>query len=116
MDLEENGCYKTAKVEEDNEELVEVKDRANKYVNSKVIYDWNGNEVVVDADIIHSWIIIDDNQVSLDEEAIKDFVAEQAKKYDTYGKNRIFHTTDGREVELKSGAYAYSFSSSEYVR
>ncbi len=107
VDLEENGCYKTAKVEEDNEELVEVKDRANKYVNSKVIYDWNGNEVVVDADIIHNWIIIDDNQVSLDEEAIKDFVAEQAKKYDTYGKNRIFHTTDGREVELKSGAYGW---------
>ena len=24
VDLEENGCYKTAKVEEDNEELVEV--------------------------------------------------------------------------------------------
>ncbi len=109
LDLEEKGCYKEAEIEkkDGNDRLINIRDQANKYVKAKVVYDWNGNEVIVDEDIIHEWIIIDKSKVTLDEDKIKDFVAEQAKKYDTYGKNRIFHTTDGREIELKSGAYGW---------
>lgn len=107
IDLEEKGCYKVAKIEEENKILAGAKDKANKYMQSEITYNWNGSEVFVDADMIHDWVIIDGNTVRLDEEKIGEFVAEQAQKYDTYGKNRIFHTTDGREIELKSGAYGW---------
>lgn len=107
IDLEEKGCYKVAKIEEENKILAGARDKANKYMQSEITYNWNGSEVFVDADMIHDWVIIDGNTVSLDEEKIGEFVTEQAKKYDTYGKNRIFHTTDGREIELKSGAYGW---------
>lgn len=107
IDLEEKGCYKVAKTEEENKILAGARDKANKYMQSEIIYNWNGSEVFVDADMIHEWVIIDGNTVRLDEEKIEEFVTEQAKKYDTYGKNRIFHTTDGREIELKSGAYGW---------
>lgn len=107
IDLEEKGCYKVAKIEEENKILAGARDKANKYMQSEITYNWNGSEVFVDADMIHEWVIIDGNTVSLDEEKIGEFVTEQAKKYDTYGKNRIFHTADGREIELKSGAYGW---------
>lgn len=107
IDLEERECYKIKKTDEVNEELIGMRDKANTYVQAKIVYNWNGNEVIVDADSIHEWINIDGNKVILDEDKIKEFIAEQAKKYDTYGKNRIFHTTDGREIELKSGAYGW---------
>lgn len=107
VDLEEKECYKVAEIDEENNKLISVRDKANKYVQARIIYNWNGNEVVVDADIVHEWVIMDGNSVGLDEERVKEFVSEQAKKYDTYGKNRIFHTTDGRDIELKSGAYGW---------
>lgn len=58
----------------------------NKWVSAQITYDWNGNKVVVDGDTIHEWIQTDNKDPQLDEEAIGEFVAEQAKEYDTYGK------------------------------
>ena len=113
IDLEEKGCYRVAKTEEENKILTGARDKANKYMQSEIVYNWNGNEVLVDAHMIHDWVIIDGNSVKLDEEKIGEFIAEQAKKYDTYGKNRIFHTTDGREIELKSGAYGWKTNKDE---
>lgn len=113
IDLEEKGCYRVAKTEEENKILTGARDKANKYMQSEIVYNWNGNEVLVDAHMIHDWVIIDGNSVELDEEKIGGFIAEQAKKYDTYGKNRIFHTTDGREIELKSGAYGWKTNKDE---
>lgn len=107
VDLDEKGCYKEAKVNEENETLKNMLKQANTYASTSITYDWNGNEVIVDGDTIRDWVTIDKDKVSLDEEKIKEFVSEQAKKYDTYGKNRIFNAADGREIELKSGAYGW---------
>ncbi|MDE7013785.1 MAG: L,D-transpeptidase/peptidoglycan binding protein [Kineothrix sp.] len=111
LDLEEKGCYKVKKEDGIDEGLASARDEANQYVQSCITYRWNGNEVVVDGDIIHKWVKVEGDEVSLDEDSVKEFVSEQAKKYDTYGKNRIFQTTDGREIELKSGAYGWKTDS-----
>ncbi len=111
LDLEEKECYKVKRTEGMDESLARARNKANQYVQSCITYRWNGNEVVVDGDIIHGWVKVEGNNVSLDEDSIKEFVSEQAQKYDTYGKNRIFQTTDGREIELKSGAYGWKTDS-----
>lgn len=107
VNLEEEGCYKHAAVTAENPELLMAAETANVYLSTHITYDWNGNGVEVDAETVRDWIQVENNQVRLDGEKIASFVSEQAKKYDTYGKNRIFRTTDGREVELKSGAYGW---------
>lgn len=107
LSLEEAGCYKKAAVEEDNALLISAMEKANTYIAAEITYDWNGNEVVVAGDTIQEWVVIEAGKVSLDEEKIKEFVAARAKEYDTYGKNRVFQTADGREMELKSGAYGW---------
>lgn len=107
VDLEQENCYKNAAVTGDDPSLQMAAETANQYLAAHIVYNWNGNEVTVDADTIQDWIQVEKGSVTLKEEKIDDFVSEQAKKYDTYGKNRFFHTTDGREIELKSGAYGW---------
>lgn len=107
VNLEEKGCYRYNAVSEETTGLRLAAETANKYLSANIRYNWNGNEVTVDADTIHEWIQVDKTQIYLDGEKISSFVAEQAKQFDTYNKNRLFTTTDGREIELESGGYGW---------
>ena len=115
VDLEEQGCYETAKITAEDAALVKACDTMNKWVSAQITYDWNGNKVVVDGDTIHEWIQTDNKDPQLDEEAIEEFVAEQAKEYDTYGKKRKFTTVQGIELTLPSGAYGWKTDREEEV-
>lgn len=46
----------------------------------------------------------------------EEFVAEQAKEYDTYGKKRKFTTVQGIELTLPSGAYGWKTDREEEVK
>lgn len=116
VDLEEQGCYETAKITAEDAALVKACDTMNKWVSAQITYDWNGNKVVVDEDTIHEWIQTDNKDPQLDEEAIEEFVAEQAKEYDTYGKKRKFTTVQGIELTLPSGAYGWKTDREEEVK
>lgn len=116
VDLEEQGCYEAAKITAEDTALVKACDTMNKWVGAQITYDWNGNKVVVDGDTIHEWIQADDKEPQLDEEAIEEFVAEQAKEYDTYGKKRKFTTVQGIELTLPSGAYGWKTDREEETK
>ena len=107
LDLDESGCYKTADLDENSDSLSNSLKLANHYISARVTYDWNGNEVLVDSDRICRWLKIDKDKVELDEKAIRKFVARQSEEYDNYGKNRIFRTTDGREIDLNTGLFGW---------
>lgn len=116
VDLEEQGCYDTAKVTAEDAALVKACDTMNQWVSARITYDWNGNKVVVDGNTIHEWIQPDDKDPQLDEEAIAEFVAEQAKEYDTYGKKRKFTTIQGIELTLPGGAYGWKTDREEETK
>ena len=116
VDLEEQGCYETAKLTAEDTALVKACDTMNKWVSAQITYDWNGNKVVVDGDAIHAWIQADDKDPQLDEKAIAEFVSEQAKEYDTYGKKRKFTTVQGIELNLPSGAYGWKTDREEEIK
>ena len=52
----------------------------------------------------------------MDEEAIAEFVSEQAKEYDTYGKKRKFTTVQGIELNLSRGAYGWKTDREEEIK
>lgn len=116
VDLEGQGCYDTAKVTAEDAALVKACDTMNQWVSARITYDWNGNKVVVDGDTIHEWIQPDNKDPQLDEEAIAEFVAEQAKEYDTYGKKRKFTTIQGIELTLPGGAYGWKTDREEETK
>ena len=116
VDLEEQGCYISAKVTAEDPALVKACETVNKWVSAQITYDWNDNTVVVDGNTIKDWIELDDKDPKLKEEAIGEFVAEQAKAYDTYGKKRKFTTVQGVELTLSSGAYGWKTDRAEETK
>ncbi|MCM1046110.1 MAG: peptidoglycan binding domain-containing protein [Candidatus Gastranaerophilales bacterium] len=107
VDLAEQGCYVTAAVTREDTKLVQNLEAVNRWLAAKIVYDWNGSRVTVGLEQIREWILFQNGVPSLDEEAIADFVAEQAREYDTYGKRRNFITTLGTELSLPGGAYGW---------
>ena len=116
VDLEAQDCYENAKVTAEDAALVKACETMNKWVGAQITYDWNGSKVVVDGDTIHEWIQTDDKDPQLDEDAIAEFVAEQAKEYDTYGKKRKFTTIQGIELTLPGGAYGWKTDREEETK
>lgn len=107
IDLEEEGCYVLPKVTAGDATILSGLRQINRWLEAVITYDWNGAEVIVDANMLKSWISVENNKPLLDEEAIAMFVAEQAEKYDTYGKTRKFTTALGVELSLPSGAFGW---------
>lgn len=107
LDLEAEMCYEQPQITAADSALQERLALLNRLVGSCITYDWNGEQVIVDGELIHQWLLIDADGVTLDEEQIEDFVATNAKAYDTYGKKRKFKTFLGEELTLPSGAYGW---------
>lgn len=107
LDLEEAGCYIRAAITSDDKELVKKCEKLNLLTGTVITYDWNGTEVILDGDTIHEWIVENEGDIAVDEEAVADFVAEQAKEYDTYGKSHKFTTTLGETITIANGGYGW---------
>ena len=107
VNLEESGCYLREIEAEDITQMEKVAEEANRYILANITYDWNGNEVTVSGNTINQWLDVSEDAVVLKEDEIRNFVAQQSKQYDTYGRDRNFHTTDGRDLTLKSGGYGW---------
>lgn len=107
LDLEAEGCYAEPTVRQDDPQLTESVETANKWLGAKVTYDWNGTEVIVDAALLSDWITMKRTGPVLDEKAVAAFVKEQADEYDTYRKRKNFLTTLGVELFLPNGNYGW---------
>lgn len=107
LDFREGGFYSEAEVKADDRRLNRLLDTANLYVGTRVEYRWNGETEVIDGDLISIWIDIGEDQVTLDEDAVREYINDLARKHDTYGRDRVFTTTAGNRVTLKSGSYGW---------
>lgn len=105
--LEQADCYDKAQVTTENKKLQKQYEQLNQMVGTKITYDWNGREEVLDGSILHQWIVLEDGKIVLDEEQVAAYVAEKAKAYDTYGRDRKFVTVQGIELTLPSGGYGW---------
>lgn len=107
LDLYEAGCFKTAEITADNEQLKKRLEALNRVVGTCITYDWNGTQEILDGQLIHQWMVLDGEEITIDEEQVAAYVAQMAKEYDTYGKKRKFVTTSGLALTLPSGAYGW---------
>ena len=107
LDLEEMNCYTEAAVKSTDTRLTDAVDTANSWLGTKITYDWNNNEVILDGEILKDWIRMEQGTPVLDEDAVADFVKKQAAEYDTYGKRKNFTTTHGVVLTLNSRNYGW---------
>lgn len=107
LDLEEGLCYTEAEIKSTDSGLTDAVQTANSWLGVRIAYDWNGNEVILDAETLKDWIAMEDGQPTLDEDAVESFVKKQAAQYDTYGKKKNFVTALGVELSLNSPNYGW---------
>ncbi len=116
LDLEELDCYAKPSRTAEDAKLNESVDAANKWLETSITYNWNGTEVVVDKTLLGEWISMEEEEPQLNEEAVADFVAEQAKAYDTFGKNQTITTTLGRQITLQRKSYGWKTDTEDETR
>lgn len=107
VDLEQQGCYEDPSLTAEDKNLTESKHQADQWLSAEITYDWNGKAILVNSAVIKDWIRKDGNRLSLDEEAIREFVKNCAEECDTYGKNFTYHTVLGYDLTLRRGSYGW---------
>ena len=108
LDLSEEGCYEDPAITSESKELVAAREKMNRYVNVTITYDVDDNVEKLDAEEIHNWISVDDKaDVSIDEDAVAEYVKGLAKKYNTVYRQRSLDTSYGQTVSIQGGDYGW---------
>lgn len=114
IDLEALKCYEIPKYTSKSKELITKRDQLNQYVESEITYDFGDRTEVLNGSLIKDWIKEDENhQLNLDEEAVKNYVKELARKYDTLYGTREFKTSVGTTVTVVGGDYGWRINQEE---
>lgn len=108
LDMLEEGCYKIPKYTSESPEVQAACDVMNKYCKASVTYTMTEN-VVVDKTLISTWLTYDENmQATLNEEAVREWMREFGKIYDTVGRTRTITSPSGKTVDVSGGTYGWS--------
>lgn len=111
VDMETIDCYIKPQYTSKSEKLIEAKNQLNKYIASKITYNFGMQKETIDNSIINKWIYLDENfKVKVDEGKIKAYVQGLASKYNTIGKIRSFHTSSGTTINVSGGDYGSAIS------
>lgn len=101
----------SAKDEGLKKELATINDVAQ----VRVSYLINGQDVTVPAETIASWVDFKDNQVTLNEQLVTDYVTQLGADYNTSTNSTSFNSTKRGKVEVPSGAYSWTIATNTEV-
>ena len=105
-DRDKIDCYDKPQYTKDSKEVKDAKSILDKYCNSKITYNINGKEEILDGSIINTWINIDDEyKVNLNKNSIVNYVDKLAMECNTIGDTRDFRSSLGNTVKVSGGNY-----------
>lgn len=102
VEMVNSGCYDKYLAEVQAEDLKEDLELFNKFANSTIIFDFSDRKEALEGAQIAEWVSFtadgqmvhtEDGHIDFNRDAIAEFVAAMAEKYDTYGKDRTFRST-----------------------
>lgn len=103
--------YQTPEVDERQEALQkrqkELNDKLARYPKATVTYTFGEVTEVLNQDTIQSWIIKENDEIRLDEDAIWQYVYDLASKYDTLYNPRYLESSLGGTVQIDNNEYGY---------
>lgn len=91
----------------DDKGLIAAKDKANEYLKLELKYDFDDREEIVDKTLLKDWIVVNEREVDVDAEKVREYVVELAQKYDTFGKARQITTGTGKNINVSGGSYGW---------
>lgn len=110
LDLEKEKCYQEPLYTQESEEVGAACELMNSYSNASVVYTMD-EDVVIDRSVISEWLSVDDKmQVTIDENAVKNWLEQFGDTYDTVGTTRSFMTPSGKAATVTGGTYGWSIN------
>ncbi len=108
LDMEAEKCYALPKYTSDSGDVRAACNEMNQYLKASITYSMD-EPVVVDRTLISNWVSVDENmKVTFDEGAVREWLREFGKQYDTVGKTRTITSPWGKTVEVSGGTYGWS--------
>ena len=108
LSMEKEQCYVAPEYTKESDAVKEALEKANKYVATKVTYDYTTEQVEVNEEQISQWLVInEDMKVSFDKEKVQQFVSDMASKFDTIFTTRTFKTSYNEKITLTQGDYGW---------
>ncbi|MDO5516340.1 MAG: peptidoglycan binding domain-containing protein [Clostridium sp.] len=115
LNLEES--YVKPKYTSDSAETLAAKDELDGYAKTKVTYDFGDKSEVLDGEKISEWLGVDDDMnVQFDESKVRSYVEGLARKYNTFGGDRKFTTSTGKQITVSGGNYGWIINKSEETK
>lgn len=111
IDLKNCNCYQLPKVTESalREELAAL----NALYDVTFTFDFGYTKEVLEGSRCINWITFEnDNPLegfTVDEDKVMDYVEELGEKYDTFGKDRTFHSTTRGDITVEQGEGDYGW-------
>ncbi|WP_288221380.1 L,D-transpeptidase family protein [uncultured Clostridium sp.] len=112
IDLDIETCYENPEYTMDCEKAIETKKLINQYISTKITYLFGENKEELSADIIYSWLTVDEDlNVVINEKYLKEYIDNLGEKYNTVGIERDFKTSIGKVIKVKGGYYGWKINS-----
>lgn len=113
VNIEEADCYVKPKIEDDNEKLLALIEKMNRYAGTTITYDFDESKEVLDGERISEWLSVDDDfNLVVDEEGVLSYVKELAAEYNTCYKPKELKTSYGSTVTISNGPYGWKIDNS----
>jgi len=111
IELESINCYVKPKYTLNSKKIIDTKNEINKYVFSKITYNFGKDKELLDGSTINKWLTVDDNlEVTFNEKGVKNYIDVISTKYNTIGKSRNFVTSSGKTINIGGGDYGWSIN------
>ncbi len=108
FDLEENQCYENPTYTLNSFKTHITQNLLNKYASTQITYRFGSEDEILNGSTVNKWLGIDgDLDVVINKTAVKKYVSDLSRKYDTVGTARDFKTSTGKTVTVKGGLYGW---------
>lgn len=101
------ALYFIPAVTQDDTEMNRKMNAYNKYCKASVTHTFGEETMTIDWDTIQDWLVMEDDNAYISEDALYEYVTAMAAKYDTLYYERSFTAADGRTITLSSNDYGY---------
>ena len=108
LDMVGENCYALPKYTSESGDVRAACNEMNQYLKASITYSMD-QPVVVDKTLISEWVTADaEMKVTFNEGAVREWLREFGKQYDTVGKTRTITSPWGKTVEVSGGTYGWS--------
>ncbi len=104
LNLDAEGCYVRAKYDMDSPAVHAYRDDIEAYTSLKLTYLYGETKVSFNSEQIFNVLELDQDKLTCTVSRLKvnNLIADFAYEHDTFGKNRIFKTWDGKKVKVNN--------------